>query len=455
MDKLESWLHSIGLGKQIGLFRANDIDLDIVAHLTEADLIGLGLSLGDRRRLMRAIATLATDSAATAPPWIGAERRRLTFMFCDLVGSTDLARRLDPEELSTIIRRYYNTVLGAVLRFGGHPVRLLGDGVLIYFGWPRAHEDQVHSAVAAALVVIDEVGRLEAEPGTTLRCRIGIATGAVVVGEIGGDIASAIGTAPNLAARLQGETPPQSVLVDEATYGEVRDQFLFESRPLLNLKGFLEPVRSWRVTAILPGETRFSLRATARHPLIGRDSELALLHDAWRRACSGHSRAMLLSGEPGIGKSRLLEALIEGIGIPATACLRFQCMPLHSDTPLYPILQHLNRALGLSGDDPLPARRKRLDAFLRPLFPAEGEIVEVFSQVLGLPTSPGWTDQEPPIARRQQIIEALVGIVRQLATRQPLLVLVEDVQWGDPTTEQVIRLGIERLADVPILLVVT
>ena len=250
MEKLQSWLHSVGLDKLTELFRANDIDVDIVQHLTEKDLVILGVSLGDRKRLMRAIATLVKENVAG-----GAERRRLTFMFCDLVGSTDLAGRLDPEEVSAIIRRYYDTVWRVVVRFGGQPVRLLGDGVLIYFGWPRAREDQVHSAVTAALAVIEEIGRLETEPGTPVECRIGIATGVVVIGEIGGDINNAVGTAPNLAARLQNMTPPQSVLIDEATYEEVSEQFLFEARPLLDLKGFAEPVRSWRVMNILPGET--------------------------------------------------------------------------------------------------------------------------------------------------------------------------------------------------------
>jgi class 3 adenylate cyclase/tetratricopeptide (TPR) repeat protein len=449
MEKLESWLRSIGLDKLNELFQANDIDLDVVPHLTERDLVSLGLSLGDRKRVMRAIAALVKESAAG-----GAERRRLTFMFCDLVGSTDLARRFDPEQLSGIIRRYYDTVWRVVVRFGGQPVRLLGDGVLVYFGWPRAHEDQVHSAVSAALAVIEEVGRLEVEPGTPVQCRIGIATGAVVVGEIGGDINNAVGTAPNLAARLQGETPAQSVLIDDATYDEVRDQFLFEPRPLLNLKGFAEPVRSWQVMDIVPGESRFSLRA-GHHPLIGRDSELAVLLDAWRRARNGHGRAILLSGEPGIGKSRLLEALIAAADIPSAACLRYQCMPLHSDTPLYPILQHLTRALGLRSGESQVAQRKKLDAFVRPLFPGDADIPEVFAQLLGLPTSPEWTDMLSPPVRRRQIIEAMVGIIPKLAVRQPMLVLVEDVQWCDPTTEQIVRLGIERLIDAPILLVIT
>lgn len=449
MEKLESWLHSIGLDKLSELFRANDIDLDVVPHLTERDLVSIGVSLGDRKRLMRAIAAMVRESVAGS-----AERRRLTFMFCDLVGSTGLTGRLDPEVVSGIIRRYYDTVWRVVVRFGGQPVRLLGDGVLVYFGWPRAHEDQVHSAVSAALAVIEEVGRLEIEPGTPVECRIGIATGAVVVGEIGGDINNAVGTAPNLAARLQSETPPQSILIDEATYEEVREQFLFEPRPLLDLKGFAEPVRSWKVIGIVPGETRFSVRA-GRHPLIGRDSELAVLLDAWRRARNGHGRAILLSGEPGIGKSRLLEALIEQADIPNAACLRYQCMPLHSDTPLYPILQHLTRALGLRSDDSQPAQRKKLDAFVRPLFPGEAEIPEIFAQLLGLPTSPDWTDRMPPTIRRRQIIEAMVGIIPKLAARQPMLVLVEDIQWCDPTTEQILRLGIERLADAPVLLVIT
>jgi class 3 adenylate cyclase/tetratricopeptide (TPR) repeat protein len=465
MAELGSWLQSIGLGDQIELFRANGIDLDVAPDLSETELIALGLSLGDRKRLMRGIAALARGDAASASPASptmsshgAAERRRLTIMFCDLVGSTDLANRLDPEDVGAVITRYLDTVRKVILRFTGYPVRLLGDGVLIYFGWPHAHEDQVQSAVAAGLDLVDKVGRLEAEPGVHLRCRIGIATGTVVVGEIvgeGGPVDTVVGTAPNLAARLQGEAAPQSVLIDEATVRELGGNFVLEAHPPLQLKGFSEPVRSWSVKAAVPGETRFFARAAARQAMIGRDSELALLHDAWRRAKNGNGRVILVQGEPGIGKSRLLEALVEQIDPATGACLRYQCLPLHSDTPLYPILQQLARALNLRTEDTPQERREKLVAFMAPLFPGQADIIEVFAALLVLPTAAGWTDTKSPAVRRQEIIEALVAMLPRLAARRPLLVLFEDIQWVDPTSEQVIRLAIERLVDAPILLIVT
>lgn len=462
MSQLEQWLESIGLAKHIELFRTQSIDLDVLGSLTEDDLIALALPLGDRKRLMRAIAVLGDpkDSApvAAALPSAGAERRRLTIMFCDLVDSTLMASRFDPEDVGRIIAAYYDTVWKAVVRFGGHPTRLIGDGVVVYFGWPRAHEDQVRSAVAAGLAVINEVGRREMEPGRPLRCRIGIATGPVVVGEIasgGKAVDTVVGTAPNLAARIQAEAAAQSMLIDETTFSELAGQFAVEAQPPLVLKGFADPVRTWRVDKALPSATRFSARTSGKTGLVGRDSERALLKDAWRQAQGGQGRALLLSGEPGIGKSRLLEALIDEAAVEERTCLRLQCQALHADTPLYPVVQQMQRGLGLEPETAAQDRRQRLEDYLERFLGKSGDLVEVFSQLLGVPTTDGWRDREAPGLRRQQLMEGLLGLFGKLAIGRPLLVIVEDIQWSDPTTERLVRAASERLAGAPVLLVVT
>jgi class 3 adenylate cyclase len=255
---------------------------------------------------------------------VSAERRRLTILFCDLVDSTGLANRLDPEEAGSIILRYLRIVEEIVDRFEGHVDRLVGDGALVYFGWPVAHEDQVERAVAAGLEIVRRVARLEAEPGVDLKCRVGIATGDVVVGEVFGAKErweTVVGPTPILAARLQAAASPQSVVVDRSTCRELRGSFIVEQLPPLSLKGFSEPVPAWRVLAPLPRESRFSARFSTPSPVVGRDAELALMLDSWRKARHGDGRAVLVSGEPGIGKSRLLEALIETIGLrPSHAC---------------------------------------------------------------------------------------------------------------------------------------
>lgn len=459
---LVTWLEEIGLGRHFELFQQHGLDLDIVGDLSEADLKGLGLSLGDRKRFIREAVALnvrpglerggkASGSDASA------ERRRLTILFCDLVDSTVLANRLDPEAVGSIIVRYLRIVEEIVDRFEGHVDRLVGDGALVYFGWPVAHEDQVERAVAAGLEIVRRVARLETEPGVDLKCRVGIATGDVVVGEIFGAKErweTVVGPTPNLAARLQAAASPQSVVVDGPTYRELRSSFLMEPLPPLNLKGFSEPVLAWRALAPLPRESRFSARLSAPSPVVGRDAELALILESWRRASHGDGQAVLVSGEPGIGKSRLLEDLIESVGLPTEACLRFQCDPLYRDTPLHPLLQQLSRSFGLVAADEISDRRTKIADAVGPLFHDDGETVERFA---GLFAAPGRNvdETESPAIRRQRTIEALVEYIIRRAEKQPVIVLVEDIQWTDPTTEHVLSLIVRRLDAHPILLAAT
>jgi class 3 adenylate cyclase/tetratricopeptide (TPR) repeat protein len=460
---LASWLEAIGLSTHLELFRQHSLDLDVVLDLTEKDLLTLGLPLGDCKRFLRHSASLdmrraiqsrgsAHESQGNAP-----ERRRLTILFCDLVDSTVLASRLDPEEFGPIMGRYLRIVEGIVQRYGGYIDRLVGDGMVVCFGWPVAHEDQVERAAAAGLEIVGDVGGLEVGSGAYLNCRVGIATGDVIVGEIFGGKRrweTVVGSTPNLAARLQSAAPPQSVLVDAATRDDLKMSFLLEELPLLTLKGFLEPIHAWRVLEPRRHQSRFSARGVAGQPIVGRDGELAVLFDAWRRAENGSGHVMLVSGEPGIGKSRLLETLVEKLHPIADACVRYQCDPLHADTPLHPILQQMSRAFGFETSIGPDERRQKIVVSVGPLFPEDADMIERFAALFVAPKADVEV-VESPATRRQRTLEGLVEFVVRRARLQPLIALVEDIQWADPTTNHLLHLMVRRLVNVPVLLAIT
>jgi class 3 adenylate cyclase/tetratricopeptide (TPR) repeat protein len=461
---LASWLEAIGLSKHLELFRQHSLDLDVVLDLTEKDLLKLGLPLGDCKRFLRQSAPLEMrralqstrgsdhESQGRAP-----ERRRLTILYCDLVDSTALASRLDPEELGPIIGRYLQIVEEIVQRYGGYIDRLVGDGMLVCFGWPVANEDQVERAAAAGLEIVRDVGGLEVGAGGYLNCRVGIATGDVVVGEIFGGKRrweTVVGSTPNLAARLQSIAPSQAVLVDAATYDGLKAGFVLEELPLLTLKGFLEPVHAWRVLEPRRRQSRFSARGVAGQPIVGRDRELTVLFDAWRRAEKGSGQVMLVSGEPGIGKSRVLETVVEKLHPNADACIRYQCDPLHADTPLHPILQQMSRAFGLETAIGPHERRKKILISVGPLFPEDAEMIDRFAALLAAAKA-DVDSVESPATRRQRTLDGLVEFVVRRAKMQPLVALVEDIQWADPTTDHLLRLMVRRLVNVPILLAIT
>src|SRR6201993_3405867 len=348
-----AWLHGLGLEQYAPAFRANDVDGEVLPELTVDDLIGLGVtSIGHRRKLLAAIAALGTEpptrtqsatsatSASTAAPTIDAERRQLTLMFCDLVGSTALSTRYDPEDLRELIGGYHRAVAETVGRFDGFVAKYMGDGVLIYFGYPQAHEDDAERAVGAGLAVIEAVGRLPARQH--LSVRLGIATGLAVVGDLIGEGAAqergVVGETPNLAARLQALAAPNTLVIGEATRRQIGGLVDLADLGPQPLAGVAEPQPAWRVMGESGILSRFEALRSETTPLVGRDEEVELLIRRWQQAKSGEGRVVLISGEPGIGKSRLTAALSEHIESESHTRLRYFCSPYYQDRALYPFI---------------------------------------------------------------------------------------------------------------------
>ena len=377
-----SWLRGLGLGQYAAAFEDNAVDAETLRELTAEDLKELGVSLvGHRRKLLAAISTLKDRAAATgggAQPKNSdqdngtdvdaAERRQLTVMFCDLVGSTMLSAELDPEDLRQVIGGYQTAVAEEVTKLGGFVAKYMGDGVLVYFGYPHAHEEDAERALRAGLALVERIGRLECRE-TTLSVRIGIATGIVVVGDLIGHGSAqergVVGETPNLAARLQAMAKPGSVLSDDTTRRLVGE--LFECRDLgaVEVKGLPAPVRAWEVAGLSTIDNRFeALHATRLTPLIGRDEELGLLLRCWERAKAGEGQVVLVSGEAGIGKSRLIAAMQDNVGDDPRTTLRYFCSPHHRDSMLYPFIAQLERWAGFARDDRPAARLDKLKTSL-------------------------------------------------------------------------------------------
>jgi class 3 adenylate cyclase len=354
-DELRRWLDMHELRSLHDLFAANDIDLDVLPELSDADLKELGLSLGQRRRLLKALREVSSQASEGSvrgrphPYQKRAERRQLTIMFVDLAGSTAMSTRLDPEEMGEVIRSYQNTVAGDIARFDGHLAKFMGDGVLAYFGWPAAHEDEAERAIRAGLAIVGSVARLQNAQHEELAARVGIATGLVVVGELVGEGAAqeeaVVGDTPNLAARLQELAISGQVLVSEQTYRLAQAGFIFRDLGNKDLKGIARPTRVFAVSGERDARSRFEGRSGGRPgSLFGRDQELALLCEHWSQALSGEGQAVLLSGEAGIGKSRLAHGLVDAIKDYKHFQLRYQCSPYYRDSALWPVVQQLRQA---------------------------------------------------------------------------------------------------------------
>ena len=475
MPDLENWLKHFGLEALAGVLASNDVDLDILPDLTEADFEKLGISLGHRRKLLKAIATLhgaaVTPQAEATPeapatllkaaPTSEAERRQVTVLFSDIVGSTALATALDPEDMSDLIKRYQDACAGAIARFDGYIAKFLGDGVLAYFGYPQAHEDSTESSVHAALAIIDAIGRIARPDGHRLETRIGIATGLVVVGDIIGTGAareeSIVGETPNLAARLQTLADPNTVVVADATYRLLGRTFEYESRGEHLLKGFAKPVPAWRVLREAPLASRFeAARATILAPFVGRAQEMGLLLERWRLAQHGEGQTVLLTGEPGMGKSRLVEALFDRIGSEPHQRIVVQCSPYHTNTAFYPVLRQIEQAARFVLEDKAAQKLDKLDAWLAKAGMPISPIAPLLANLLSLPAEGRYPPLElAPAQFKNAAISALVDYILHLSERDPVLLDLEDAHWIDPTTLELMTRLIDSIGSARVLLVVT
>jgi class 3 adenylate cyclase/predicted ATPase len=462
-----AWLRSLGLGQYEQAFRDNAVDEHVLPDLTVEDLKDLGVvPVGHRRKLLSAIARLqaqALPPAASPQPHImeeipQAERRQLTILFCDLVGSTALSVRFDPEDLREVVRAYHTCVAAVVQQHGGFVAKYMGDGVLAYFGYPQAQEDAAEQAVRTGLALVDAVSRLSAG-GESLQVRVGIATGLVIVGDLLGSGAaqerSVVGETPNLAARLQALAEPGKVVIAPSTRQLVGPRFECRDAGAALLKGFSQPVQVWEVMTERAIDTRFEALRIDQAPLVGREEEMGLLLRRWQQAQDGQGQVVLISGEPGIGKSRLTVSLQERItGTPHTELIYF-CSPRHRDSALYPVINRLQRAAHFHADDTSEQRLDKLQGLLaRTDTPLEDQ--GLLADLMSLPTG----NRNPvlslsPQARKERTFAALMRQM-EVASRSALVLVVwEDVHWIDPTSLELLHLIVDRAQALSILLVVT
>lgn len=463
MDVLE-WLRGLGLGQYEAAFREAEIGPDILSDLTDADLAELGISLGNRKRLLKAIAALGETPVPTlpnTPPPDEPERRQLTVMFCDLVGSTEMSARLDPEDMRDVIRAYQDACSGAVARYDGFVARFMGDGVLAYFGFPRAHEDEAERAVRSGLDIIDAVEKLDTPARHKLGVRVGIATGIVVVGDLIGQGAAqewdVIGETPNLAARLQSLALPGTVVIAESTMRLIGRTFELEPLGFHTLKGFEAPLPVWSVLRDAGTSTRFeAFRSQGLSPLVNRESETALLRDLWRRSQDGEGRVVLISGEAGIGKSRIVAALAEHAAASPHIAISYQCSPHHINDALYPILSEIERSAGLVGDEPQSTKLDKLEAMIARYGLDAREIAPFLAVALSIPTGDRYPSIDLTAAeRKERTMAALVGLFEARARRAPALTLIEDAHWIDPTSLVVFRRVLQQVSALSVLLIIT
>ncbi len=463
------WLRSVGLGEHEAVFRENKIDETVLPKLTAEDLKELGVAaLGDRRKLLDAIAALRAETQPTPAsvttatetlPRDAAERRQVTVMFSDLVGSTALSARMDPEDLREVISAYQKCVAEAVKRFGGFVAKYMGDGVLVYFGYPQAHEHDAERAVRAGLELIAAVAELKTP--TPLQTRVGIATGLVVVGDLIGSGEAQergiVGETPNLAARLQGIAEPNMVVIAEGTRRLLGNLFELQDLGAKDLKGIAGPVRAWAALRASSAEGRFeALHATGLTALVGREEELELLLRRWSKAKTGEGQVVLLSGEAGIGKSRLTAALLERLATEPHTRLRYFCSPHHQDSALYPTISQLERAAGFQRNDTVEQRLDKLEAVLSQGTNDLGEAVPLIAHLLSIATG----DRYPvldltPQKRKEKTLSALIAQLAGFSARQPVLMVFEDIALERSFDTRALDLTIDRIPNLRVLVIVT
>jgi predicted ATPase/class 3 adenylate cyclase len=466
MTGIAEWLASIGLGEYAQRFGENAIDLSVVRDLTEQDLKDLGVLLGHRRKMLRAVAELEGDVLRKLPgtqpaPRDSAERRQLTVMFCDLVGSSALSNRLDPEDLRAVIGAYHACIAEVIARNEGVIARYMGDGVLAYFGYPQAHEDDAEQATRAGLALVDAVANLQTDIGTELQVRVGIATGMVVVGDLTGEGAAkeqaVIGDTPNLAARLQTFAEPGTVLISESTHRLTEGHFEYRNLGPVALKGWAEPVPVWQVLGTSGVESRFEAQhKTPLKPLIGRDEEIEMLLRRWRHAAQAEGCVVVLTGQPGIGKSHIAQALQERLQAEPHIRLRYFCSAHHTNSALYPFIGQLERAARFERRDAPAEKFAKLEALLAQSRSDADYTLPLLASLLSLPPSDRYRLPDlSPQKRKEMTLAALLAQLNGLAAQRPVFILFEDVHWADPTSLELLTLVLERGARLRVLLLIT
>ena len=466
MLSIRQWLGSIGLERYAGAFEANAVDLDILPSLTEEDLERLGVLLGDRRRISKVLEEYgnvagphpASASSAVSVETMTAdgERRQVTVLYCDLVGSTHLSHILDPEAYRTVMSRYHERAIAAVQRFDGFVQQIQGDGIVAYFGYPIAHEQDADRAIRAALQIMDGLGRLDAVIGHRLQVRVGIASGMVVVSHILAPDKSAVGSTPNLAQRLQAVANAGETVISDRTRALAGGGFEYEDLGLHQLKGIGAPVSLWRVIGPSAMTSRFDAATQGRlTPMVGREQEVDQLLERWKLARAGHGQVVLVRGEPGIGKSRMLRCLRDRVGDEIEMPLQYQCSPYYQNSAFYPIVDHLQHMLGFAREQDLD---EKLDQLERRLI-VELRQTRAECHLLALMLSIECTSrygklQVTPQRQKEDTIQALVNLMATIA-QQPAAVLFEDVHWADPTTLQVLDALVARAATLPLLVIIT
>ncbi|TPN30930.1 hypothetical protein FKO01_16680 [Mesorhizobium sp. B2-3-3] len=473
--RIASWLQGLGLAQYADAFFDNDIDLAILPELSDDDLRELGVkSLGHRRKILTAAAELSPQARRPPPAGEGAkraavqgaaakhyaneaERRHLTVMFVDLVGSTALASTLDPEDLRSVITTYQSLIAAEVARYDGYVAKYMGDGVLCYFGWPHAHEDDAERSVRAGRSIVKAVANLRTPAQLPLAVRVGIATGLCVVGDVIGTGSAredaVVGETPNLAARLQALAQPGCVVISENTMKLLGGVFAFESLGPLELKGISVPVSSFVVVSERIVETRYDARvASLPQIMIGRDLELGLALERWEQAKKGEGQLVLLSGEAGIGKSRITHALINAVSQEQHSRASYQCSPYYSGSPLYPVIQQLRRTIGVGDSDGDDEKLKKLERCKG----AANPLLAIFASLLDVQTHQSDAlNRLPPQQLRARTLDALTEDILDAAVQQPLLLVVEDIHWIDATTLELLDQCVDRIQSARVMIMVT
>ena len=471
---IAGWLRDLGLDRYEAAFHDNDVNADILPKLTGDDLKDLGVtSVGHRRQILDAIATLRLEGRPAdgpvqlstrpagnlVPSETAGERRQLTVMFCDLVGSTALSERLDPEELRGLLHAYRTLSGDVIAHYDGFVARYVGDGILTYFGWPTAHEEDAERAIRAALEIVQTVKW--ASSTEDLAVRIGIATGPVVVGEqagAGDQSKLAVGSTPNLAARLQGLAVADQIVIANSSRRLVGNAFELTDLGEHDLKGIAEPVHAWRVEHALTTESRFDANrgGSALTPLVGRGEELDLLLSRWSQAKDGEGQVVLLSGEPGIGKSRILSTLRERLEAQGVQALRFQCSPYYVNSAFWPIIENFERTLKFARDETADEKLDKLEALVFMQYGRPVADVRFVASILSIPCEQRYGALAmTPQRHKDETLRTLVDITEAAARQHPSVLLFEDAHWADPTTLEVLDLLIDRVKTVPLLVVLT